>query len=1146
MVLFFYYFSRFLSKTTLKMNSSTLSNWLLVFVFCIAGGSLYAQTGGSQCGTLDSTVAHYLINYSKKADLSKARVTTGEKLEYRLALDINYATYLLYDGDKEWIKRVAYKFIDDASRIFEREINVKLTVTSILIWDKPEPYQLIGDYDYFNNVNNYWIQNRTDEYDALVGLSVRYGWFYGGYRMCTSNFPEPNNQVLAPDLLCHELGHTLGSPHTHNCSWPGGPIDYCEALEGCGSTNYREYGVGSLMSYCRSILSFHPLCRNLMRDYADGKVNASFKLNALDKTPASSGPPILRNSTTQATSNTPEFEWSAPKSVEYFRFQISRNTAFTDPIEDTLITQSYFRSSGLGEGSYYARYSSSNSTGNAEWSSSLSFSVPAFTEASSAPILLNAILHNDATVAGYFKKYPETNSYQVEIVNEYNNSQRFVHQLSMSGESLQSFSIPLLIDPMGRFSVRIRVGKDQRWSKWSDKTILIAPWNNELWKLTNVSGVSGTPVVAVSLYRPTFSSIGTTQCIEIAVDSSFKHIVFKDSLISYQINDWYNNKAIFTPKLDDNQSYYVRTRLNYEPGFYSKWKSYQLTTGTTDRRFEFWGTVSKNLQSTNSTFSDYQSLKLYKKGTGLYVHSLSGGYYVTNDLKNWKAFTTSTTQGRIPNQSNLFGIADDGGAYLFDQNGTLLKNSQAGATQYYRYPGNYLYVPNLTPAWDLKNDGVMFRTEILGVVHVNEGEWKLYTEEVFGTARSIYLAADSEGRVWNVMQGGNVWTYRNSKWTMDSYFPQWSDLWGIGFDSTNACYLYGGFGVAKLNESHNWEIIPALAGIPVRKIAFDTQGQMWIASYRHNGLTYTSYALIKLKEQKTSVYSDGLNFLKEPFDIEIFNDKLVILTAGGEIQTFDETLIQAFVPGANYCPGEEFSFSLTTNSTFSKENKISILLTNTTTGQSRLISEITVLDKLVKAQLPVDITSGSYKMVVNTTHPEIQSNVEGLLHISEPISATIKQEPGNTFTTRLIAPSGEGLTYKWQLNGSEIATENSAFLEVYSSGSYNVEITTKQGCRSVSDTIEVQIAEPNEVTLLQNVPNPVTTTSELAFYLTGAENTTLELYSSNGRAIKTLKSGLLQKGWYRYTLDTHGLSSGIYLCSLTTGSTKKTIKIIRL
>ncbi len=1004
---------------------------------------------------------------------------------------------------------------------------------------------MASDFDYYNNVYNYWSQNRTDERDALVSLSVRNGWFYGGYRMCSSNFPEPNNPSLAVDLLCHELGHTLGSPHTHNCSWPGGPIDYCEVLENC-SSNYREYTNGSLMSYCRSVLSFHPLCRNLMRDYSEGKVSNSFKLNSLNKRPVLSNLFLLTDPNAQLKSNNPTFEWYAPVNTENFHFQISKTSGFADLVEDTLVNQSYFRSIGLGEGKYYARINTGNGTGRTEWSSVLPFSVPAFSENSSSPLLLETFLYNDATIAGHFRKYSGTDIYQVEIINEYYDDQTSLTEINMTASPMQSFSLPVNMSKGGRFRVRIRVGKDQKWSRWSDSRTLIPSWNSEVWKFTNLSKVSGTPVVALSLFKPGIVNAGLKQSIEIAKDYSFTNIAFKDSVLTNQINEWSSNKVLFYPKLEENQSYFVRTRVNYDRGLYSKWNAYSLATGQTDQRFAFLGSVSKNLLSTNMTFGEYQSVRFYNTGARLYVQSLYGGHYVTTDLKTWQPFTTSSTQGRLPNNSNLLAATNDGETYLFDENRALVKSSVGGATEFYYSSATNFYIPNLTPGWILKNDGVMFRTDNLGIAHFKDGNWKFYREEHFQSPRSIYLAADSDDQVWNVMEGGRVWTYKKSVWSEGPFFANWTSLKGISFDKNNKCYLYGDFGVATLNESRNWEIIPALADVPIRKVVFDDKDQMWMASYRHNGEGFIAYALIKLKDQKASVYSDGLNFLKEPFDVEVFDNKLLILTSGGEIHTFDETKIQRFEAAASYCAGEQVSVILSSNSTFEKQNQISLQLKNVDGGGVTKLIDVVTAGNKITGTLPAGLTSGSYRIQTVTTRPEISSNESDVFKVYANPSATIAIAENNRFDIKLKASGSEGVTYQWRNNGTAIPGETSVSLNVNLSGNYTVMVTNEGGCSSESNALKVDIDQPGEITLLQNAPNPALSSTEIAFYLPATQPISLELFNQKGQKVKQLAEGVSAAGWHVYAVSGNDISAGVYVYRLTAGKVTRSLKLVKL
>lgn len=52
-------------------------------------------------------------------------------------------------------------------------------------------------------------------------------------------------------VVLHETSHVLASPHTHSCTWPGGPIDGCYTQEGtCSPGPIPCHKCGTIMSYC--------------------------------------------------------------------------------------------------------------------------------------------------------------------------------------------------------------------------------------------------------------------------------------------------------------------------------------------------------------------------------------------------------------------------------------------------------------------------------------------------------------------------------------------------------------------------------------------------------------------------------------------------------------------------------------------------------------------------------------------------------------------------------------------------------------------------------------------------------------------------------------------------------------------------------
>jgi hypothetical protein len=65
-------------------------------------------------------------------------------------------------------------------------------------------------------------------------------------------------------------------------------------------------------------------------------------------------------------------------------------------------------------------------------------------------------------------------------------------------------------------------------------------------------------------------------------------------------------------------------------------------------------------------------------------------------------------------------------------------------------------------------------------------------------------------------------------------------------------------------------------------------------------------------------------------------------------------------------------------------------------------------------------------------------------------------------------------------------------------------------------------------------PNPVQRTATLSFALPRGGDVRLELFDVAGRRVRSLQSGMLEAGSHVRTLDTNGLSSGVYLARLTT------------
>lgn len=137
---------------------------------------------------------------------------------------------------------------------------VKMSLKKIFIWTTADPYT--GDYN--ANLESFRLNRPTFDGDLahlvnapsttsvayLNSLCTVYKHAYSGIDQSYSNVPTYSWTIGA---MTHEMGHSLGSPHTHACAWNGNNT----AIDGCGPDAGYDEGCngpiptkGTIMSYC--------------------------------------------------------------------------------------------------------------------------------------------------------------------------------------------------------------------------------------------------------------------------------------------------------------------------------------------------------------------------------------------------------------------------------------------------------------------------------------------------------------------------------------------------------------------------------------------------------------------------------------------------------------------------------------------------------------------------------------------------------------------------------------------------------------------------------------------------------------------------------------------------------------------------------
>lgn len=138
---------------------------------------------------------------------------------------------------------------------------ITVAVSEIFIWQTQDPYT--GDYN--ANLAAFRVNRPTFNGDfahlvnTVYSTSVAYlnslctnsRYAYSGINLGYQNVPTYSWTIMA---MTHEMGHALGSPHTHACAWNGNNT----AIDGCGPAGGANEGCdaplptdgGTIMSYC--------------------------------------------------------------------------------------------------------------------------------------------------------------------------------------------------------------------------------------------------------------------------------------------------------------------------------------------------------------------------------------------------------------------------------------------------------------------------------------------------------------------------------------------------------------------------------------------------------------------------------------------------------------------------------------------------------------------------------------------------------------------------------------------------------------------------------------------------------------------------------------------------------------------------------
>ncbi|WP_118976672.1 M12 family metallo-peptidase [Taibaiella koreensis] len=206
------------------------------------------------------------LGYTEKIReyLSEAARPTADKC-VRVYLECDYRTNQSKGGVTGATNYVTAIF-NNLATLYANE-SITTAISQVFVWTTQDNYTASSTSSVLNTFRS---TRTTFNGDIAHLVSVRSGGAMGGIAwvdaLCSS-YRYAYSQILASysnvptyswsvECMTHEMGHNLGSPHTHNCAaWSGGAIDGCGAAAGypegsCSAPIPSSAVGGTIMSYC--------------------------------------------------------------------------------------------------------------------------------------------------------------------------------------------------------------------------------------------------------------------------------------------------------------------------------------------------------------------------------------------------------------------------------------------------------------------------------------------------------------------------------------------------------------------------------------------------------------------------------------------------------------------------------------------------------------------------------------------------------------------------------------------------------------------------------------------------------------------------------------------------------------------------------
>lgn len=353
------------------------------------------------------------------AQLLNNQLQTRDEKCFKLYLECDYALYQ-NKGSVSAVTDWVTALYNNVAALYQNE-SLLTKISEIYVWTTPDPYSKTSSYTALTqfktqrpNFNGDLAQlvalggNNIGGIAWIGGLCTAYKYSYANIQNYYNSVPVYSWTV---EVMTHEIGHNLGSPHTHSCSWPGGALDNCYPVEGNCNPGPPPTTGGTIMSYCHLTnygINFNNGFGQKPGDLIRAKVNASSCLGYCDDGggPMCGAPQSVTIS--NITNNSAMVSWTTGLNGIYYIVEYKVSTSNTWTILPQQSSTSLLLS-GLNSGTtYHVRIKTICSEGESEYSA-----VYTFTTGNACGIPYGPFVQNitETSAYVYWKPVPGATSY---------------------------------------------------------------------------------------------------------------------------------------------------------------------------------------------------------------------------------------------------------------------------------------------------------------------------------------------------------------------------------------------------------------------------------------------------------------------------------------------------------------------------------------------------------------------------------------------------------------------------------------------------------------------------------------------------------------------------------------------------------------